>query len=155
MYAHRSRIHAPARTKHSTLPIAAARSAPGIGFEVKQIKKERTIRRRGKLTAGGKPVGHETLEKHGVEVGTREVDGCCVSCRSRADDHLHHHPSQLIIPNRPCRKQVTYDFRVHLVAFGDIGGRDACGCHLGGGEGRGGVLCGGDEGNCPKESGEA
>jgi len=40
------------------------------------------------LTAGGKTVGHETLEEDRLEVGPGQVDGGGVSCRSRADDDL-------------------------------------------------------------------
>ena len=48
-----------------------------------------TISRGRELTTGREAVRHETLEEDRVEVGTGKVDGCCVSCRSRADDHLH------------------------------------------------------------------
>jgi hypothetical protein len=33
------------------------------------------------LTAGSKAVGHETFEKHGVQVGTAEINGGGVSRR--------------------------------------------------------------------------
>lgn len=48
----------------------------------------RTISGRGQLTTGGKPIGHETLEEDGAEVGSGQVDGSGVACRPRADDDL-------------------------------------------------------------------
>lgn len=48
----------------------------------------RTIGSCGQLAAGGKTVGHETLKKHRLEVGSSQVDGGGMSCRSRADDNL-------------------------------------------------------------------
>ena len=40
---------------------------------------ELTVGSGSELTAGSKAVGHETLEKDGVQVGTTEVDGGSVS----------------------------------------------------------------------------
>ena len=48
----------------------------------------RTIGSCGQLTTGGKTVGHKTLEKDRTEIRPGQVDGCGVSCRSRADDDL-------------------------------------------------------------------
>ena len=56
----------------------------------------RTISGSSELTAGSEAIGHEALKEDGLEVGACEVDGCCVSCRSRANDHLHRATSQLI-----------------------------------------------------------
>lgn len=58
-----------------------------IGIDFTEIS--RTVCCCRKLPAGGEAVCHESLEKNGVEVRTREIDGCGVSCGARADDHLH------------------------------------------------------------------
>jgi len=47
-----------------------------------------TISGCGQLTPSGEPICHETLEKNRLEVSPSQVDGCGVSCRSRADDDL-------------------------------------------------------------------
>ena len=77
-------------------PDISRQTAPSQG-RVGESEKKRTICRGSKLTAGGKSVGHEALEKDGVEVGTGQVNGCCVSCGPRADDHLHRRTSELIV----------------------------------------------------------
>ena len=48
----------------------------------------RTISSCGQLTPSGEPICHETLEKNRLEVGPSQIDGCGVSCGSRADDDL-------------------------------------------------------------------
>jgi len=40
------------------------------------------------LTPSGEPICHETLEQDRLEIGPSQVDGCGVSCGSRADDDL-------------------------------------------------------------------
>ena len=72
----------------------------------------RTIGGCGQLTASGKPVGHETLEKDRVEVGPGQVDGGGMSCGSGADDDL----GEGVIRNRHASRmgEKTYDSGVQL-----------------------------------------
>ena len=52
------------------------------------IVSTRTVGSCGQLTTSSEPVGHETFEENGLEIGPGQVDGGGVPCRSRADDDL-------------------------------------------------------------------
>lgn len=51
--------------------------------------KTHTVCCSGQLTAGCEAVCHEPFKEDRVEIRSREVDGCGVSCRSGADNNLH------------------------------------------------------------------
>lgn len=70
----------------------------------------------GELTTGSETVRHETLEEDGVEVGTTEIDGSGVSCRTRADDDLHESLCECLWLHMV--QGITNHFRVHLLALG-------------------------------------